>query len=152
MCFVTVTIELEVVIFLYQSPVSVSRHTHTHSLTHQSPFSVWLPSKLTHWGSSRRQVWPRQLCLCLSEAAGGDSTAAQGEHPMRHVWIWSLGWRLRSGERREDRQRERARGRWVRDSEGIKSRVTDTEGERRLLHPVGFAVSSPVQYNVMFEC
>ncbi len=101
-------------------------------------------------GSSSRQVWPRQLCLCLSEAAGGNSTAAQGEHPMRHVQIWSL----RLGERPKDKEREREKRRWVREWEGIIVGVTDTEGERGSLHPVGFEVSKlQVQFSVMwYEC
>lgn len=59
----------------------------------------WLQSKVTHGEKgSRRRACPRQLSLCQSETAGSHWTAAQGEHPMRHVQIWSL----RLGERPTD--------------------------------------------------
>ena len=145
------TIEPKVVISLSRS--NPSTHTHTHTLKHSLMHRVHSPSGCSpNWhigGSSRRQVWPRQLCLCLSEAAGGDSTAAQGEHPMRHVWIWSL----RSGERPKDRQGERER--WVRESEGVKLEVTDTHREReKIITPCGvWSVKAPtlVQYDEMCE-
>lgn len=122
--------EAEVVIFLYLSYPSTHTHLNTHSCIKSILRLAAVQTDILR-GSSRRQVWPRQLCLCLSDAAGDDSTAAQGELPMRHVRIWSL----RPGVRPKDRERERQMGRWVRESEGIALGVTDTEGDKGSLHP-----------------
>ena len=75
------TIESKVVM----PPVSVQS-----KLKHSFMHSGWLPSNMTHRGKQQKAEGSRQICLFLSETAGCDSTAAQGEHPMRHLLILSL--------------------------------------------------------------
>lgn len=60
-----------------------STHAFKHSLIRQVPAAAGCSPKWHIWEGDRRQVSPRHLSPCLSETAGFEWTAAQGERPVK---------------------------------------------------------------------